>query len=327
VSERGPTSHDVAREAGVSQSAVSRAFTPGASVSPEMRATIEAAAARLGYRPSRLPGIMRSGKSGIVAVVVGGLYNPFHTMTLEAFTRALKAAGKQTLLVQVDSDRDLDEAVNELVALRIDGVLSALSLSSRAMATELDRHRLPIVVLNSPFESEWVRVVSSDNRGAGQRAAELLVHTGCRRPAWIVGPAEAPGHAERAEGFVATLNAVGMLDVAGLHGQYGYEWGRDAASSLLERTHRPDGLFCGNDLIAAGVIDRWAEAGLTAPRDFRIIGYDDVPTAAWAHYQLTSFDQDVDRMATLAVELLENRPGIQQTPLIVRPHLIRRRSC
>ena len=69
---RGPTSHDVARAAGVSQSAVSRAFTPGASVSPEMRARIEKVAAMLGYRPSRLPGIMRRGKSGIVAVLRTG---------------------------------------------------------------------------------------------------------------------------------------------------------------------------------------------------------------------------------------------------------------
>lgn len=326
MSRNAPTSHDVATEAGVSQSAVSRAFTPGASVSPAMRARIEAAAERLGYRPSRLPGMMRKGSSGIVAVVVGGLYNPFHAMTLASFNRALKAAGKQTLLVQVESDRDLDEAVEDLVGLRIDGVLSALSLSSRNIATALDRHRLPIVTLNSPVESDWVRVISSDNVRAGRHAARLLVESGSRRCAWIMGPAQAPGHTGRAKGFVEALRASGITEVSGAHGDYSYAWGREEAGRLLERKERPDGIFCGNDMIAAGVIDRWAQAGLSAPCDFRIIGYDDIPMAGWAHYDLTSFNQDSDAMAMLAVEMLEHF-GEQAQEHLVEPLLVRRRSC
>jgi DNA-binding LacI/PurR family transcriptional regulator len=143
-----------------------------------MRARIEKVAAMLGYRPSRLPGIMRRGKSGIVAVVVGGFYNPFHTMTLESFTRALTSAGRQVMLVQVESDRDLDEAVGDLVALNIDGVVSALSISSSEVAAVLDRHRLPIVTLNSAIESEWVRAVNSDNKETGRQAARTLHASG-----------------------------------------------------------------------------------------------------------------------------------------------------
>ena len=324
---RGPTSHDVARAAGVSQSAVSRAFTPGASVSPEMRARIETAAQTLGYRPSRLPGIMRRGKSGIVAVVVGGLYNPFHTMTLEAFTRALTAVGKQVMLVQVDSDRDLDEAVGDLVSLNIDGVLSALSVSSGDVAAVLDRHRLPIVTLNSAIASEWVRPVNTDNDGMGREAARLLYASGSRRLATVMGPIGTLSHSARPAGFAGALRSLGVDAATALHGGYDYEWGREAAGRLLEMPDRPDGVFCGNDLIAAGIVDQWMERGLVAARDYRIIGCDDIPLAALPPYDLTTFDQRTDDMAAAAMAAMDRETSAAAVETIIAASLVRRGSC
>ncbi|MBJ9977573.1 LacI family DNA-binding transcriptional regulator [Pseudomonas sp. S75] len=327
MSERPPTSHDVAREAGVSQSAVSRVFAEGASVSPAMRARVEAAAARLGYRPSRLPAIMRSGKSDIVAVVIGGLYNPFHTMTLESFTLALAAAGKQTLVVRVDNDRDLDEALGELVSLKVDGVLSALSVSSALAAHELDRYRLPIVTLNSSVQSRWIRAVNSDNAEAGRHAAQLLHATGSRHFAGILGPADTLSHSARALGFATRVQTFGESSLQVSHGGYDYEWGRQEGTRLLGLAERPDGIFCGNDLIAFGLVDRWAEAGLYAPRDFRIIGYDNMPSAAWSRFALTSFDQNTDVMARSAIELLLRFDEDAPCTRVIEPRLVRRASC
>jgi DNA-binding LacI/PurR family transcriptional regulator len=324
---RGPTSHDVARAAGVSQSAVSRAFTPGASVSPEMRARIETAAQSLGYQPSRLPGIMRRGRSGIIAVVVGGLYNPFHTMTLEAFSRTLKAAGKQVMLVQVDSDRDLDEAVGDLVALSIDGVVSALSVSSSDVAAVLDRHRLPIVTLNSAVTSDWVRPINSDNENTGRQAAALLHANGSRRFASVMGPGETLSHSARPAGFAAALRTLGIARVEALHGGYDYDWGREAGARLLALPDRPDGIFCGNDLIAAGIVDQWAERDLVASRDYRIIGCDNIPLAALPPYDLTTFDQRSDDMAAAAMAALNRETTAAAIQTIVAASLVRRGSC
>lgn len=327
MTDRPATSHDVARAAGVSQSAVSRAFTPGASISPAMRERIMAAAAALNYRPNRLPGMMLRGQSDLVAVVVGGFYNPFHTITLEAFTRALAAVGKRPLLVQVESDRALDEAVGELVGLRVDGVLSALSITSDAVAAELDRHRLPIVTLNSAIESDWVRVISSDNRDAGAQAAITLHEAGASRFAWIAGPLEAIAHRHRAEGFMEALSGLGCTALHGEHGDYSYEWGREMGHRMLQGPERPDGIFCANDMIAMGLMDVWAEAGLYAPGDFRIIGYDNIPTAGWSRYNLTSFDQNADHMARLAVERLRDFRGGRVEAPVVAPDLVRRNSA
>ncbi|MBF8676946.1 LacI family DNA-binding transcriptional regulator [Pseudomonas fulva] len=322
-----PTSHDVAREAGVSQSAVSRVFAEGGSVSPAMRARVEAAAARLGYRPSRLPAIMRSGKSGIVAVVVGGLYNPFHTMTLESFVQALSAAGKQSLVVRVENDRDLDGALGELVSLKVDGVLSALSVSSDETAAELDRHRLPMVTLNSATCSEWVRAVNSNNEQAGQQAAEALYHSGSRHFAAVLGPVDTLSHYDRAVGFAAAISVKRDSTVSISHGAYDYDWGRREGERLLGLAIRPDGIFCGNDLIASGLVDRWAEAGLYAPYDYRIIGFDNMPFAAWSRFGLTSFDQNTAQLAETALALLSNFNDQSITPLIVPARLVKRGSC
>jgi len=327
MSERPPTSHDVAREAGVSQSAVSRVFAQGTSVSPAMRARVESAAARLGYRPSRLPAIMRSGKSDIVAVVIGGLYNPFHTMTLESFTLALAEAGKQTLVVRVDNDRDLDEALGELVSLKVDGVLSALSVSSTVAAQELDRYRLPIVTLNSSVQSRWICAVNSDNTEAGQQAAQLLYASGSRHFAGILGPADTLSHNARAFGFATGAQSFIDSSLQISHGGYDYEWGRQEGARLLDFAHRPDGIFCGNDLIAFGLVDRWAEAGLYAPRDFRIIGFDNMPSAAWSRFALTSYDQNTDLMARSAIELLLRFDECAPCTRVIEPRLVRRTSC
>ena len=322
-----PTSHDVAREAGVSQSAVSRVYAEGGSVSPAMRARVEAAAARLGYRPSRLPAIMRSGKSGIVAVVVGGLYNPFHTMTLESFVQALTAAGKQTLVVRVENDRDLDEALGELVSLKVDGVLSALSVSSNETAAELDRHRLPMVTLNSTIRSEWVRAVNSDNEHAGRQAAEVLYQCGSRHFAAVLGPVDTLSHHDRAAGFTAAVSVLSGSTLSISHGLYDYEWGRREGKRLLSLAIRPDGIFCGNDLIASGLVDCWAEAGLYAPHDYRIIGFDNMPFAAWSRFGLTSFDQNTPQLAETAIALLSDFGDQSAPPLVVPARLVRRASC
>ncbi|PXA82675.1 LacI family transcriptional regulator, partial [Caulobacter sp. D5] len=207
---RPPSSIDVARAAGVSQSAVSRAFTPGAKIAEATRAKVMAAAEALGYRPNLLPKILQTNRSGIVAVVVGGFYNPYFAMTLEAFSKALTAAGRQMLLVRVDSDRILDGVVDQLAGYRVDAVVSALALTSQEAADQLAKLRIPIVTLNSDLAGDWIRSVSSDNFAAGEAAARLLHERGGRRFGFVAGPADSPAQVAREAGFAHGLAALAL---------------------------------------------------------------------------------------------------------------------
>jgi DNA-binding LacI/PurR family transcriptional regulator len=323
---RPPSSVDVARKAGVSQSAVSRTFTPGASVAPETRAKVHAAASELGYRPNVIPRIMLTNRSGIVAVIVGGFYNPFYAATLEAFTRALHAAGKQIMLVQVESDRALDEVLGKLSGYRVDAVLSALSVLSPEVARALSAFRIPIVTLNSEISGKWIRTVSSDNEGAGFAAARVLHARGGKRFAYIGGPEDSPAQTQRGEGFRHALEELGVGDCAFARGNYAHDGGYAAARELFSGRKRPDALFCANDLTALGAIDALRDVfGLDVPNDVQVIGYDNIPAASWPPYCLSSFDQDVEAMVSRAVALM-NIEGSEPAAQIVAAKFIERDS-
>ena len=151
--KRYASSTDVARLAGVSQSAVSRSFKPGASVSAEMRRKIAAAAEALDYKPSLIPRIMLTERSGLVAVIIGRLDNPCYATILERFAIGLEALGHQLVVVAADSGYKLDDAIQRLASYRVDAVLSPLAILSAEAHRSLARLRIPVVSLNTRIAS------------------------------------------------------------------------------------------------------------------------------------------------------------------------------
>lgn len=324
---RPPSSTDVARAAGVSQSAVSRAFTPGARIAQATRAKILEAAEALGYRPNLLPKILQTNRSGIVAVVVGGFYNPYFAMTLEAFSKALTARGLQMMLVRVESDRILDGVVDQLAGYRVDAVVSALALTSQDAADQLSKLRIPIVTLNSDLAGDWIRSVSSDNFAAGAAAARLLYERGGTRFGFVAGPADSPAQVAREAGFAHGLEALGLPPAMRAGGGYDHASGARAARDLFAGADRPDALFCANDLAAFGVIDVLREDFcLSAPGDVLVIGYDNLDMAQWGPYRLTSFDQDIKAHVAAAMELLDLEAGATCVARVVPSRLVERES-
>ncbi|MBB2200939.1 LacI family DNA-binding transcriptional regulator [Gluconacetobacter tumulisoli] len=302
---RPVSSVDVAKLAGVSQSAVSRTFSPDGSVSAATREKVLAAAAALGYRPNRIPAIMLSGRSHMVGVVVGGLDNPFYATVLDRFAVALREIGLQVLLVQVADSVALDDALDQLAGYRVDAAVTALAVGTQRAADALSALRIPIICFNSRLTSPWISTVQSDNRTAGRDAADLLADRGVRRPAWMAGPRANAASQERGRGFAERLAARGLPSPTLLRGDDTYQGGQDAVRRLLSTSPPPDGLFCGNDLMACGAIDALRQAGgLSIPRDVRVVGYDDIPQASWQSYDLTSFDQQVERMVAATLDLL-----------------------
>ena len=146
---RYASSTEVARLAGVSQSTVSRTYTQGGSVSEPDPAKVLAAAGQLGYRPSLIPRIMLTHRSYLVAIVVGGMYNPFYSAVLEQFAIKLPEIGFQPLLVHVDSGDSLDDALPRLASYRVDAVVSALAIRSSARRASLAQLAVPVIAFNT----------------------------------------------------------------------------------------------------------------------------------------------------------------------------------
>jgi DNA-binding LacI/PurR family transcriptional regulator len=327
------SSTDVARLAGVSQSAVSRTYKQGASVSPETRQKVLEAAEQLGYRPSFIPSIMLNHRSRLVAMVVGGLYNPFYSGVLEYFSECLQAGGWRPLLVHAPSGHSLDEIVPMLAGYRVDAVVSALAVLSPRAAEQLSELRVPVITFNARYSGEWVHSVSCDNYGGARVMAQHMVACGARSFAYIAGPADSLANIERRRGFLAGIAEAGLAPPRELPGNFRYEGGRAAVEQLchgqgLSKT-LPDAIFCANDLLALGAMDALRRGyALRVPQDVMVGGYDDIPEANWESYRLTTLLHDGRQMVEKGIEILRreetghgdvlNSSIIVQSPLVVR---------
>lgn len=303
------TSHDVARLAGVSQSAVSRTFTPGASVSARTREKVERAAQKLGYRPNPIARAMITGKSRIVGLVVAYLENQFYPVALERLSRALQEKGYHILIFLAEnSEQSVPEVVAELLDYRVDAIVTASVTMSNDLTAQCDAAGIPVVMFNRKQDDARLSSVTSDNIAGGRDVAHFLLAGGHRRIAHIAGLRESSTGRDRAQGFIAALAAHGVEPVAVVDGRYDAEEAQRHTRALFGQSSRPDAVFVGNDHMAFAVLDTLRfELGLRVPQDVSVVGYDDVPIAAWPAYDLTTIRQPVNRMVDATVSTLLGR--------------------
>ena len=304
---RYPSSTDVARLAGVSQSAVSRVYSEGKSVSDVMRGKVLKAARKLGYSPNFIPRILLNHRSQLVAVVISGTSNPFYAMALEEFTKALQRTGHQVLLIHVDSGHALDGVLPRLASYRVDAVVSALPVLSEQAARALARIKIPTITFNTPVKNRWVTSVCADSAGGAAAVAELFVARGATSFGFIAGSAGSHASKERLHGYRTRLRQLGHHKVFTCTGDYRYDGGYRAILALKKRGPLPEAIFCGNDLMALGALDALRHAlKLRVPEDVLVAGFDDVPEASWTSYGLTTVVQDCKLMVADAMEILQS---------------------
>lgn len=300
------TSYDVARLAAVSQSAVSRAFTPDAYISPAMRKKVLAAARQLGYQPNAIARGLTTSRSRVVALFMPNIGNPIYPFVLQTFSHRLRGHGRQILLLPLVEDAK--EALACMLQYQIDGLVitaaSPLALS-KALARKCLAAGIPVVLFNRYFADLKVASVNCDNARGGALAAEVLHGAGHRRFAFIGGPEETSTHVDRCRGFAERLRALGAAAPLIETGPYTYDGGHAAGMRLFGRPDRPDAIFCANDVLAIGALDAARVGhGLQVPRDVSIIGFDGAPMAAWAGNDLTTIALRLEAMVESTVDLL-----------------------
>jgi DNA-binding LacI/PurR family transcriptional regulator len=322
------TAHDVARLAGVSQSAVSRVFTPGASASKATVAKVRAAAEQLGYRPDPLARAMITGRTRIIGLVVAYLENQFYPMALERLSRALQDRGYHILVFMAENSTEkVAEVVQELIDYRVDGIITASVSMSNDLTARLLALGIPVVNFNRGQDDARLTDITSDNVAGGRRATDFLIAGGHTRIAHVMGWQGSSTGRDRAEGFRQAMDAAGLAPIAMVDGMYARDTAAAVARDLCMGPDRPDAIFVGNDHMAFAVMDELRFGlGLDMPGDISIVGYDDVPMAAWPAYDLTTIRQPVNRMveatATAILGLIDGTASPQKTridgPLMVR---------
>lgn len=304
ASTRSVTSNDVARLAGVSQSAVSRAFTPGTAVSERMRVKVFEAARMLGYRPNAIARSLITKRSRMIGVVVSYLENQFYPLVIEGLSKRLREHGLHVLLFCTET-QDADELLLEILPYQIDGLVMASTRLSSAVARRCADAGIPVVLFNRTVPGSPSSSVAADNVGGGRSVAELLCRAGHTRIAFMAGLEDTSTSRDREQGFLQGLAAHGQRCFARAVGDYRFDAAEQATHQLFGAQARPDAVFVANDHMAIAVMDVLRlQLGLRVPADVSVVGFDDVPQAAWRSYRLTTVRQPARRMIDATVALL-----------------------
>lgn len=303
---RSVTSFDVAALAGVSQSAVSRAFTPNARIAAETRARVLEAARKLNYVPNSIARSLTTRRTNIVALVLGNPENPFYMHVLNAFSRRLQEMGRQVLIFTVERGDSSDQAIMNVLKHQVDAVIVTSShLSSRATTLCHDRD-IPVVLFNRTSSAPETPCVRCDNAGGAGLIARAFLKAGARSFAVITGDKAGSTSADRVRGFRDSLIEAGVspADIREYDGFATYDGGAAAARQILA-DGLPDAIFGVADIMAMATIDELSiSSGLTIPKDVMIAGFDNIPEAARLPYRLTSVEQPIEAMVEETIRQL-----------------------
>ena len=334
-----PTSRDIAHAAGVSQATVSRALRDSPLVRPETRQRILEIARQLNYRVDRSAAGLRTRHSRTIALLLfedvttdESHINPFFLSLLSSITRAAAAREYDVLVSFQQLSRDWVaryEASNRADGIILLGYGDYLPFEERLLAlTEAGAH----FVLWGPGTAPAVdHSVGCDNVGGGREATGHLLGLGRKRIAFL-GSASAgsPEFKGRYEGYCAALDDAGLDIDAGLVAEADsrVESGYSAMRELLNRGTGLDAVFAASDLIAIGAINALREAGRSVPQDVSVVGFDDIPSAAYTTPALTTMHQDTLRAGEQLVrQVIASIEGESCTSELLKPLLVVRESC
>jgi DNA-binding LacI/PurR family transcriptional regulator len=281
-------------------------FTSAAPVAPATRARILAAAQAVGYAPPTVrPGVAPT-RGATVGLLMGALQNPFYHTLMAAFLDRLGRRGLRVLCQAAEDADAADAGVRALLDQGAEALIAAsLSLGAGAVGDCL-RAGAPLILVNRVAPDEGVASVQTDNLAGGRAAADFLAHAGHRRCAFIGGLESSSTNRDRLAGFCDRLAERGLPEPAVEGGVFTYDFGREAAKRLILSPQRPEALFCANDVLAFGALDALrCDLGLRVPQDVSVIGFDDVPMAAWPSFDLTTIRQRRSMMVDATMERLE----------------------
>ena len=315
VRPRRVTIVDVARHAGVSTTAVSKVLRNAYGASPEMRTKVRRAMDELGYRPHAGARGLR-GQTYTIGVMLPDIRNPFFPEVLDGITQSLDDTEYQVLLGPGCNGEKAEAKVTEAMIDRgMDGLILVAPVSSRTHLEHVASAVPTVVVGRHGSSPVYDTVVDDDVEGASLVECHLAA-LGHRHIAHIehleTDPArlaEMP-NARRADGYRRAMRAHGLdewIDVVST--SYTQEGGYLGAKELLDRPRRPTptAVFAGADVVAMGVLEAVAEAGLSVPADISVAGYDNTTLAAFGPVSLTSVDQAGNEIGRNAARLVLER--------------------
>jgi len=310
------TSHDVANEAGVSQATVARVFARPDKVAEATQVRVHEAAQRLGYVPNAIARSLKAQRTDIIGAVVPAT-GEYWQHVLTSFSRHLTDRGRQLLLFSFSEPDQVKPVLETVARYRLDGLIAASASISNTHLAQVAQSSMPVVAFNQPDAAGLMRSVTVDN-AAGMRAlADHVVDRGATSALYVGGIASTSTDQVRYRSAVDQLKTHGIACPHIEAGAFTYEAGYKIAGHLSEQ-QLPDAIMVGSDEVAFGVIDGLRQRGIEAPHDVLITGFDGLPQARWAGYDLTTLEQPIELLVEHAVvHLLAEQPSDMPTDDVV----------
>ncbi|NBC35351.1 substrate-binding domain-containing protein [Novosphingobium sp. FSY-8] len=310
---RKVNANDVARMAQVSRSAVSRTFTPGASVAPDTRARVLAAAAALGYRHGKRVEDINGLPTRRAAVVMANLYSPYFCHMYSMIEDELTLRGFQIVWRIVSDHAMLDSVVEELIEQDIDGMLVLSAVPGASVRKKVRAADISLVVLDRQDAVDGAALVWIDGPDVGRQVARLMLAEGRSRPACI---AANPHRLTELQAFAAAMEAAGCAPTRWVDTGWTYENGVSAAQRLFSGNGKggdgppPDAVFAASDYLAIGVVDAARQTyGLRVPQDVSVVGFGDTSQSRWLSHTTSSVHLPLLSMVQTAVATMAARLG------------------
>jgi LacI family transcriptional regulator len=305
------TIKDVASAAGVSTATVSAVINDSAFVSPALRARVLEAVRELQYAPSQLARNLRKGRSGLIAVVVADLSNPFYARVVCAAEAAVATWGYSLVVFNSDEKPEAEKLILARVrTLQCEGLLLVpVGNPLPMLRVGSQGKRAPTVLFGRTLDDGQFDAVTIDNFAASYQATNFLIDLGHRQIGAITGPRRTSTGEARFEGMQAAMRAKGLpLDPRFVRsGDFREEVAYSAARSLLEHPDRPTALYVANGVMALGVVRAIADIGLKCPDDVSIASTDNIPGIRGLKPNLTRTEHPIVEMVNESVRMLVDR--------------------
>lgn len=325
------TLNDVAREAGVSYQTVSRVINDHPSVSPDTRSRVQEVIRELGYRPNKVAKSLVASRSNTLAILTFGMSHYGPTQMVLNIERAAKNLGYDLIFSNVSepSYEQMSHALDSLSGRQVDGILSISPVAGIAYEEMVQCcHDIPIVQIDPQFGLDVPSVIVDQYYGS-RLATEHLIQLGHQCIAEISGPLNWFGGIARHEQWLETLHQAGLPTTMSAEGDWSARSGYEGAQRLLKTDASFTALVAGNDQMALGAGYALYEAGLRIPHDVSVVGFDDIPEAAFFLPPLTTIRQDFNQLGDMGVRYLLEFIQDPDTPIqqhVLYPELVIRGS-
>ncbi len=318
-----PTSHDVAKKAGVSVATVSRVLNGSPLVTESARRKVLRAIKELNYQPNRAAQRLRAGRSHVIGLIISDIQNPFFTSVVRGIEDVAYQQGYSLVLCNSDEDPEKEKLyLNVMRSEEVAGVILASASEANPQVDDLIAHNIPVVAIDRQIDDRPIDSVLAANIDGARAAVSHLIEQGHRRIGFIGLPLTRTPGKERYEGYQRALRdhqlpvSPEYVRIADAKQPGGYASTRD----LLTQQAYVTALFVANNLMTLGALDAIRERGLKIPDDISIIGFDDMPWANLLQPPLTAIAQPTYELGRHAAELLLSRLKERNQP-VVHEHL------